>query len=214
MSRAPDERREPRCHQPRATVRATWPPRCPRASRSARAFNPALARASGRDGRSRGAQYEASTSCWLAASTSREIHATDVTSSIYPRIRSLSAVLAAESINGIQGEGVISTIKHYSLNCNETNRHWLDAIIDPAAHRESDLLAFEIAIERSQPGSVMTGYNKINGDYAGGNAVPARGRAQGRVGLPGMGDVRLGRHPELGVRAQGARPGVAVSRST
>jgi beta-glucosidase len=35
---------------------------------------------------------------------------------------------------------VISTIKHYSLNCNETNRHWLDAIIDPAAHRESDLL--------------------------------------------------------------------------
>ena len=68
----------------------------------------------------------------------------------------LSAVLAAESITGIQGEGVISTIKHFTLNCNETNRHWLDAIIDPAAHRESDLLAFEIAIERSQPGSVMT----------------------------------------------------------
>src|SRR5215468_10739137 len=83
----------------------------------------------------------------------------------------LSATLAAESINGIQGEGVISTIKHYSLNCNESNRHWLDAIIDSAAHRESDLLAFEIAIERSQPGSVMTGYNKINGDYAGGNSV-------------------------------------------
>jgi beta-glucosidase len=36
----------------------------------------------------------------------------------------LSAALAAESIKGIQGEGVISTIKHYSLNCNETNRHW------------------------------------------------------------------------------------------
>ena len=83
----------------------------------------------------------------------------------------LSGVLAAESINGIQGEGVISTIKHYSLNCNETNRHWLDAIIDPAAHRESDLLAFEIAIERSQPGAVMTAYNKVNGDYAGGNVL-------------------------------------------
>lgn len=81
----------------------------------------------------------------------------------------LSGVLAAESINGIQGEGVISTIKHFSLNCNETNRHWLDAVIDPAAHRESDLLAFEIAIERAQPGSVMTAYNKINGVYAGGN---------------------------------------------
>jgi beta-glucosidase len=81
----------------------------------------------------------------------------------------LSAALAAEAINGTQSEGVISTIKHFSLNCNETNRHWLDAIIDSAAHRESDLLAFQIAIERSQPGSVMTAYNKINGAYAGGN---------------------------------------------
>ena len=80
-----------------------------------------------------------------------------------------SAVLAAEMINGIQSEGVISTIKHYTLNVNETNRHWLDAIIDPAALRESDLLAFQIAIERSQPGSVMCSYNKINGVAACGN---------------------------------------------
>lgn len=58
----------------------------------------------------------------------------------------VSAVLGAAAVNGTQGEGVISTLKHYSLNCNETNRHWLDAIIDPAAHREADLLAFQIAI--------------------------------------------------------------------
>src|SRR5262245_49961374 len=51
----------------------------------------------------------------------------------------VSAVLGAEAVNGIQGEGVISTLKHFTLNCNETNRHWLDAIIAPAAHRESDL---------------------------------------------------------------------------
>jgi beta-glucosidase len=81
----------------------------------------------------------------------------------------VSAVLGAEAVNGTQSEGVISTLKHYSLNCNETNRHWLDAIINPAAHRESDLLAFEIAIERSHPGSVMSGYNKVNGMYASGN---------------------------------------------
>jgi beta-glucosidase len=80
-----------------------------------------------------------------------------------------SAMLGAEAVNGIQGESVISTLKHYTLNCNETNRHWLDAIIDPAAHRESDLLAFQIAIERSQPGAIMSGYNKINGQYASGN---------------------------------------------
>ena len=62
---------------------------------------------------------------------------------------------------------MISTIKHYPLKCNETNRYWLDAIIDPGAHRESDLLAFELAIERAQPGAVMTADNKINGDCAG-----------------------------------------------
>lgn len=81
----------------------------------------------------------------------------------------LSAVLAAETVKGTQSEGVISTVKHYSLNCAETNRHWVDAIIEPAAHRESDLLAFQIAIERAQPGAVMTAYNKVNGDHASGN---------------------------------------------
>lgn len=95
----------------------------------------------------------------------------------------LSAVLGAEAVNGIQGEGVISTLKHYSLNCNETNRHWLDAIIDPAAHRESDLLAFQIAIERSQPGSIMSGYNKINGEYAGGNNYLLNDVLKGAWGL-------------------------------
>jgi beta-glucosidase len=97
----------------------------------------------------------------------------------------LSAVLAAESIAGIQGEGVISTIKHFSLNCNETNRHWLDARIDPEAHRESDLLAFQIAIERSQPGAVMTGYNKVNGEYAGGNRHLLEEVLKGEWGYPG-----------------------------
>jgi beta-glucosidase len=97
----------------------------------------------------------------------------------------LSAVLCAESINGIQGEGVISTIKHYTLNCNEVMRHWLDAIIDPAAHRESDLLAFEITIERSQPGAVMTGYNKVNGEYCSGNRHLLNDVLKGAWGYPG-----------------------------
>lgn len=81
----------------------------------------------------------------------------------------LSSALGAEAVNGIQSQNIISTLKHYSLNSNETNRNMLDAIIAPAAHRESDLLAFQIAIERSQPGSIMSAYNKINGHYAGGN---------------------------------------------
>ncbi|MFE1378130.1 beta-glucosidase [Streptomyces sp. NPDC058740] len=81
----------------------------------------------------------------------------------------LSGLLAGASVKGIQDQKVISTVKHFSLNCNETNRHWLDARIEEQAHRESDLLAFQIAIEQGRPGAVMTGYNKVNGAYAGGN---------------------------------------------
>jgi beta-glucosidase len=96
-----------------------------------------------------------------------------------------TAVLAGESIAGIQGERVISTIKHFTLNCQETNRHWLDAIIDPDAHRESDLLAFEIAIERGRPGAVMGGYNKVNGEYLCGNRVLLEDVLKGAWAYPG-----------------------------
>ncbi len=81
----------------------------------------------------------------------------------------LAGVLAAESVRGIQDQRVIATVKHFALNANETNRQFVDARIDRAALRESDLLAFQIAIERGHPGAVMCAYNRVNGDYACGN---------------------------------------------
>jgi len=81
----------------------------------------------------------------------------------------LAGVLAGESVRGIQDQRVIATVKHFALNANETNRQFLDARIDRAALRESDLLAFQIAIERGHPGAVMCAYNRVNGDYACGN---------------------------------------------
>jgi beta-glucosidase len=107
-----------------------------------------------------------------------------------------SALMGAEAVNGIQGEGVISTLKHFTLNCNETNRHWLDARIDPAAHRESDLLAFQIAIERSQPGSIMSSYNKVNGAYTGGNRHLLQDVLKGAWGYPGWVMSDWGATPE------------------
>ncbi len=68
-------------------------------------------------------------------------------------------------IEGVQSRHIISTIKHFALNAQETDRVVLDARIDEAAARESDLLAFEIAIERGRPGSVMCAYNQVNGSY-------------------------------------------------
>lgn len=78
----------------------------------------------------------------------------------------LAGTLGGAHIQGVQSNRIVSTIKHYVLNAQETGRNVLDARIGEAALRMSDLLAFQIAIEKGRPGSVMCAYNKINGDWA------------------------------------------------
>jgi len=78
----------------------------------------------------------------------------------------LAGVMAGEHIRGVQTNHIVSTIKHYAFNSQETGRTIMDARLDEAGLRESDLLAFQIAIERGRPGSVMCAYNKVNGDWA------------------------------------------------
>jgi beta-glucosidase len=78
----------------------------------------------------------------------------------------LAGTLAGASIDGIQSNHIVSTIKHFAINDQETGRMVLSAEIDEAAFRESDLLAFEIAIETGHPGSVMCAYNRVGGTYA------------------------------------------------
>jgi beta-glucosidase len=78
----------------------------------------------------------------------------------------LAGTIVAEAIRGIESQHVISTIKHFALNDQETARNTINVQIGEKAMRESDLLAFEIAIERGKPGSVMCSYNKLNGDWA------------------------------------------------
>ncbi|WP_309646267.1 beta-glucosidase [Phenylobacterium sp.] len=81
----------------------------------------------------------------------------------------LAGVLAGEAIKGAQSNDIVCTLKHFALNDQETCRHVVDARIDEGALRESDLLAFQIAIERGDPGSVMCAYNRVNGEWAGEN---------------------------------------------
>ncbi len=78
----------------------------------------------------------------------------------------LTGIMGGASIRGVQSNHIVSTIKHFVLNSQETGRAILDARIDRSALRESDLLAFEIAIAEGKPGSVMCAYNRIDGDYA------------------------------------------------
>ncbi len=78
----------------------------------------------------------------------------------------VTGLMAGSAIAGVQSNHIISTIKHYALNDQETDRVVLDARIDPAAARESDLLGFEIGIERGRPAAVMCAYNQVNGVYS------------------------------------------------
>lgn len=76
----------------------------------------------------------------------------------------LSGMLAGAAIRGVQSNNIISTIKHFALNGQETGRKFVDVKISDAAAFESDLLAFKIGIEQGQPGSVMCAYNRVRGE--------------------------------------------------
>ena len=78
----------------------------------------------------------------------------------------LAGRIAGATVAGIQSANVVSTLKHYALNDQESGRGVLDARISEAGARESDLLAFEIALATGKPGSVMCSYNRVNGDHA------------------------------------------------
>lgn len=76
----------------------------------------------------------------------------------------LSADLAAAVINGIQKYGVGTSLKHFVCNDSEVERTTMDSIVEERALREIYLLAFERAIAKSNPWSVMTSYNRVNGE--------------------------------------------------
>lgn len=78
----------------------------------------------------------------------------------------LAGKMASQFIQGVQSQGIIGNIKHFALNDQETGRSYGSANIDRRSMRETDLLAFEIAVKEAKPGTVMCAYNRINGEHA------------------------------------------------
>jgi beta-glucosidase len=78
----------------------------------------------------------------------------------------LAGRMAGAQVAGVQSQGVVSTVKHFAFNDQETGRFQFSADIGEGPARQSDLLAFEIAVESGDPGAVMCAYNRYNGIYS------------------------------------------------
>jgi len=78
----------------------------------------------------------------------------------------LAGTMTGNLMKGLQAEHIMGDIKHYAFNDQETGRNVYNAIIGKRAARESDLLAFQIAIGIAHPAGVMCSYNLVNGDHS------------------------------------------------
>ena len=82
----------------------------------------------------------------------------------------LAGELAAGLINGIQSKGIGTSLKHFAVNTQEKRRLVIDSVTDERALREIYLTAFEIAVKKSKPWTVMSAYNRVGGAYCTENA--------------------------------------------
>ena len=78
----------------------------------------------------------------------------------------LAGTLDGNVMLGEQAQHIIGDIKHYAMNDQESGRNAVNAIVDKRSMRESDLLAFEIALDTSKAAAVMCSYNRVNDVYA------------------------------------------------
>lgn len=77
----------------------------------------------------------------------------------------LAGEMGAAFIQGVQSKGIGTSLKHFAVNSQETRRMTVSAVVDERTLREIYLPAFETAVKKGKPHTVMNAYNRINGEY-------------------------------------------------
>lgn len=78
----------------------------------------------------------------------------------------LAGEMAAQRIIGTQSQQVMMSLKHYAMNGSETDRFVNNSVVDEQTMRETELLGFEIAVEKGNPAYIMCAYNRVNDVYS------------------------------------------------
>jgi beta-glucosidase len=98
----------------------------------------------------------------------------------------LAGELGTSLINGVQGKGVGTSLKHYAANNQESRRMTIDSVVDERALREIYLTAFETAVKKAQPWTVMCSYNRIGGEYLADSKLYLTDILRGEWGFDGL----------------------------
>src|SRR5438477_2936428 len=98
----------------------------------------------------------------------------------------LASRIAVNYINGVQGQGVSATIKHFMGNNSEFDRHNTDSVIDERTMREIYLPVFEAAVREAHVGAIMDSYNLTNGEHMSQNSYLLTEVVKKEWGFDGM----------------------------